>query len=139
MDFFKSTKLQYYTIHIWLKPLMHTEQFIWRIDDKYMRIFHCTEGQLSNLYIVQGSNLFLNLLYCLPLPTSSGKENPCQCKRCRRWGFNPWVEKIPWKRAWQPILVFLPRESHGQRSLAAAVHKSKKNQTLLKQLSIAQR
>ena len=28
-----------------------------------------------------------------------------------------WVGKIPWRRKWQPILVFLPRESHGQRSL----------------------
>ena len=32
-------------------------------------------------------------------------------------GFDPWVGKIPWKRAWQPIPVFLPGESHGQRSL----------------------
>ena len=31
--------------------------------------------------------------------------------------FSPWVRKIPWRRAWQPILVFLPEESHGQRSL----------------------
>ena len=31
---------------------------------------------------------------------------------------NPWVEKIPWRRAWQPSPVFLPGESHGQRSLA---------------------
>ena len=29
-----------------------------------------------------------------------------------------WARKIPWRRAWQPIPVFLPRESHGQRSLA---------------------
>ena len=29
----------------------------------------------------------------------------------------PWVRKIPWKRKWQPAPVFLPRESHGQRSL----------------------
>ena len=28
-----------------------------------------------------------------------------------------WVGKIPWKRAWQPTPVFLPAESHGQRSL----------------------
>ena len=27
-----------------------------------------------------------------------------------------WVGKIPWRREWQPILVFLPRESYGQRS-----------------------
>ena len=33
-------------------------------------------------------------------------------------GFDPWVGKIPWRRAWQPTAVFLPEESHGQRSLA---------------------
>ena len=29
----------------------------------------------------------------------------------KRRRFNPWVEKIPWRRAWQPTLVFLPGES----------------------------
>ena len=33
-------------------------------------------------------------------------------------GFNPWVRKIPWRRAQQPFPVFLPGESHGQRRLA---------------------
>ena len=28
-----------------------------------------------------------------------------------------WVGKIPWRREWQPTTVFLPGESHGQRSL----------------------
>ena len=45
---------------------------------------------------------------------ASGKESACQCTRL---GFNPWVEKIPWRRTWQPTSVFLPGESHGQRSL----------------------
>ena len=36
---------------------------------------------------------------------------------------DPWVGKIPWKRAWQPTPVFLPGESHGQRSLAGCGHK----------------
>jgi len=36
---------------------------------------------------------------------------------CRKHGFSPWVRKIPWRRAWQPTPVFLPGESHGQRSL----------------------
>ena len=31
--------------------------------------------------------------------------------------FDSWVGKIPWRRAWQPTPVFLPGESHGQRSL----------------------
>ena len=35
-----------------------------------------------------------------------------------RYGFDPWVGKIPWRRARQPTPVFLPGESHGQRSLA---------------------
>ena len=42
------------------------------------------------------------------------KKSPCQCRRHR---FNPWVKKIPWKRAWQPAPVFLPREFRGERSL----------------------
>ena len=33
-------------------------------------------------------------------------------------GFDPWVGKIPWRRVWEPTPVFLPGESHGQRSLA---------------------
>ena len=27
------------------------------------------------------------------------------------------IGKIPWRKAWQPTSVFLPGESHGQRSL----------------------
>ena len=34
-----------------------------------------------------------------------------------RHRFNPWVGKIPWRRERQPTPVFLPGESHGQRSL----------------------
>ena len=48
----------------------------------------------------------------------SGKESTCQCKRLRRLGFNLWVEKISWRRKWQPTSVFLPGKSHGQRNLA---------------------
>ena len=33
-------------------------------------------------------------------------------------GFDPWVEKIPWRKEWLPTPAFLPGESHGQRSLA---------------------
>ena len=49
------------------------------------------------------------------------KEPACQCrrhKRCKGCGFDPWVRKIPWRRAWQPTLVFSPGEYHEQGSLA---------------------
>ena len=49
---------------------------------------------------------------------AGGKEPACQCRRCKRLRFDPWVGKIPWGRAWQPTLVFLCGESQGQRSLA---------------------
>ena len=41
--------------------------------------------------------------------------NAGDIKRCE---FNPWVRKIPWRRAKKLTPVFLPGESHGQRSLA---------------------
>ena len=44
----------------------------------------------------------------------SGKEPTCQYRRHR---FSPWGGKIPWRRKWQPTLVFLPGESHGHRRL----------------------
>ena len=33
------------------------------------------------------------------------KESACHCKSHRRWGFNPWVRKIRWKRKWQATLI----------------------------------
>ena len=48
---------------------------------------------------------------------TSGKEFACQGMRCKRWGFDPWARKITWRRAQQPIPVFLPGECHWQRSL----------------------
>ena len=52
----------------------------------------------------------------LPILWSSGKESTCWCRRCR---FNPWVEKIPWRKKWQPIPVFLPGKLRGQMSLVS--------------------
>ena len=46
------------------------------------------------------------------------KKFACQCRRHKRYRFNPWVGKIHWKRGWQPPTpVSLPGEFHGQRSL----------------------
>jgi len=47
----------------------------------------------------------------------SGKESACQCSRCKRCRFYPWVRKIPWRKKPQPTSVFLLGKSHGQRSL----------------------
>ena len=39
------------------------------------------------------------------------------CLQYRRPRFDPLVGKIPRRKKWQPITIFLPGESHGQRSL----------------------
>ena len=36
----------------------------------------------------------------------SGKEPACPCQRCKTHGFKPWVDRIPWRREWQPTPVF---------------------------------
>ena len=64
-----------------------------------------------------------------------GKEPTGRCRRRKRCEFDPWIGKIPWRRAQQSTPVFLPRESHGQRSLQR-VHGVAKSQTRLKQLSL---
>ena len=46
------------------------------------------------------------------LPASAGDK---------RHGFDPWVRKIFWRRAWQPTPVFLLGEFHGQRSLVGYI------------------
>ena len=66
---------------------------------------------------------------------TSGKEPACHCRRCRRRGFDPWVGKIPWRRAWQPTPVFLPGESHGQRSLVGCSPWGHKESDTTEQLS----
>ena len=63
-------------------------------------------------------------------------KNPPANAGDKRRGFNPWVSMIPWWRGWLSIPVFLPGESHGQRSLAGyIVHRVAKGWTILKQLS----
>ena len=56
--------------------------------------------------------------YSVLLPSDSdGKESACKAGDPDQVS-NPCIRKIPWRRAWQPIPVFLPEESHGQKSLA---------------------
>ena len=81
---------------------------------------------------------FLTLVFkYLGLPRwLSSKESTCNEGRCGRPRFDPWVGRIPWRRAWQPTLVFLLGESHGQWSLAGCSNMGvSKSRTRLKRLS----
>ena len=50
-------------------------------------------------------------------------------------GFYPWVVNIPWRREWQPTLVFLPEKSHGQRRLAGYSPRGHKDLDTTEQLT----
>ena len=59
------------------------------------------------------SNL-LSTYWALHTQWLNGKESICQCRRRR---CDSWVEMIPWRRKWQPTLIYLLGEFHGQKSL----------------------
>ena len=61
----------------------------------------------------------------------SGKESACQCRRCERLGFDPWVRKILWKRKWQPTLVSCLENSLDRGAWWATAYGVAKSQTRL--------
>ena len=100
------------------KSLTHLEWILWYAGwgmDRDLFIFRWLIEQPS-FWIV---NLFLTdlkyLPYYLDFPGGSDdKESACNVGDL---GCILGVRKIPWRREWQPTPVFLPGESHGQKSL----------------------
>ena len=66
---------------------------------------------------------------------ASDKEPPCQCRRHKRQGFDPWVGKIPWKKAWQLTPVFSPGESPRTEDLGGLQSIGLQSWTQLKRFS----
>ena len=60
---------------------------------------------------------------------ASSKEATCWCRSHKRWGFNPWVGKIPWSMKWQPAPIFLHGKFHGERSWWGMVHGTTQSDT----------
>ena len=85
---------------------------IWGIGHIYLKdhILYCGFHCLKNDYKLLSSFIIL-----IGFPgDSDGKESACNAGDL---GFDPYVEKIPWRREWLTTLVFLPGKSQGQRSL----------------------
>ena len=66
--------------------------------------------------VLSGDREMVNLLW--GFPDGSAVKNLPAVQETQETSVQSWVRKIPWRRAWQPIPVFLPGECHGQRSLA---------------------
>ena len=90
------------------------------------------------IYNVKGNifNLFFSIYsdsLCKSLPFVA--QSVRICLQCRRPGFSPWLQKIPWRRKWQPTLVSLPGKSHGQRNLVDCSPWGRKESGTIEQLT----
>ena len=61
----------------------------------------------------------------------SDKESVCQCRRCRRLRFNPWVGKIPWRGNDNPLLYSCLKNPMDSRAWLATVNGVMKSQKWL--------
>ena len=62
--------------------------------------------------------IYTNTVIYMGLPSGSGVKNlPANAWDARDMDIIPGSERFPWRRKWQPTPIFLPWESHGQRSL----------------------
>ena len=77
----------------------------------------------------------MNILFQGSPGGARGKEPACQWRRGERSWFSPWFGQIPWRRAWQLTPLFLPGESHRQRSLAGYSSQGHKESNTTDQLS----
>ena len=96
----------------WRRVLSNTS-YIWLLC---LQVYCSLLGRLAGCFRSQPLSAFVGVDE-MASQVASGKELTCQYKRLKRHGFDPWVRKTPWRRKWQPTPVFLPGESHGQRSL----------------------
>ena len=76
---------------------------------------HC----LLRRHVIHTAYTYMHIYMGFP-GDSVVKESACQCKRCKRWEFDPWVRKIPWRKTWQSTPVFLPGEAQGWQSLVGS-------------------
>ena len=88
-------------------------------------LLQCMKGK-SESEVAQSCPTLRNLMDCslsgfLGPWNFPGKSTGVGCnflhQQCRRPGFNPWVQKIPWRRKLQPTPVLLPVKFYGQRDL----------------------
>ena len=111
-----------YTTHLWKLPTFLTH-LIHVLLIFYGLIYICPFCSHSEQKLFFFWSVFCTKNLCVDIWSSgfpggaSGKEPACQCRRHKRLGFNPWVKKTPWRKAWKPTPGSLPGESHEQRSL----------------------
>ena len=99
-------------------------------------LFHCGQKELKYRTVKKDEG-------GLPLPSIhasqailGAKNLPANAGDIKKYEFNPWVRKIPWRRKRQPTPVFLPGKYHGQRSLVGYRPWGRKELDMTERLSV---
>ena len=115
--------------YVHLLSTLYFFKFYWLLVDLQCCVsFKCTEDDS----VIQTHSSVVFRHFSHKVIAEHWLEFPALCSRallvvprwfsgeeCRGLRFGPWVGKIPWRREQQPTPVFLPGDSHGQRSLAS--------------------
>ena len=108
--------------------------FLWHFSFSFPLLMCCAVLSYS---VMSDSTFFLfyGLLFSLPIRGDvNGKETSCQCRRHKRPRFDPWVGKIPWRRAWQLTPGFLPENPMDRGAWRDMVHRVANGWAHLKRL-----
>ena len=94
------------------KPWIPLE-ILWERENHFLKGFMAFAWMYIHLY------MYVCVCVCVRFPGGSdGNESAWNAGDPDLVpGLGPWVRKITWRRAWQLTPLFLPGESHGQRSL----------------------
>ena len=100
----------------------------WKKGNANPSILKCRDIPFLTKVIIVKATVFPVVMYKCEIWTIKTTEY----RRHERYGFDPWVGKIHWRKDWQPSPVFLPGKSQGQRVWPATVHRVANSQTRLK-------
>ena len=106
------------------------------LNPHLLRLLHCRAGYLPlaspgkhtshkvhqfNIHHVKVYDSVAFSIFPRTFLVAHCKESACQCRRCKRLVFDPWVRKIPWRRKWQPTSVFLSGNPMDRGAVQAVV------------------
>ena len=90
-----------------LSPYMYMYVYMYVYMYMYMYVYMCVCVYMY-VYVYMHTNVWILSLVAQMIT---------RLLQCRKPRFNPWVQKILWRRQWQPMPELLPGKSRGQRSL----------------------
>ena len=133
--------ISHYKMHIWLWitviktwKVLFGPNWIHCLSSMFCEL--CSLSKLSLMWFLRCFYLPSILITSIHQVAQWVKNPPASAEDIGEAGLIPGSRRFPGRRKWQPTAIFLPGESHGQRSGQVTVHGVTKSQTRLRQLSM---